>query len=345
MTFGPPAEPGTPAPTWRRPSSVLTGGPSADARWRPVRRVAAVCYAAAFVLSAVVNGIPIFRLSVVAWTLGAFAVYCIGRERWMFPRALLDWLPFSAAMVCYDLSRGLADRLGPPVRVAWPAQADRWLFGGTVPTEWLQNHFHTPGVVHWYDVAASLVYFSFFVAVPVTMAVLWVRNRRLWQRFTATVVTLSFAALGTYVLFPEAPPWYAAQQGVIGSIDRISSLGWTAIGLRSAGELVDEGQAVANDVAAMPSLHVAYTMLVTLFLLPRVPRWWRPLVACYPLAMGLTLVYTGEHWVVDIIAGIAYATLAHVGVAAIARQIAARRAAAPQAAPDLVPAEVGAVGA
>jgi hypothetical protein len=345
MTFGPPAQPGTPAPPRRRSSPVLMGGRPAETRWRPVRRVAAVFYVAAFVLSAAINGVPIFRLSVVAWTLGAFAVYCIGRERWMFPRALLDWLPFSAAMICYDLSRWLADRLGPPVRVEWPAQADQWLFGGTVPTMWLQNHFHTAGVVHWYDVAASLVYFSFFLAVPITMAVLWVRNRRLWQRFTATVVTLSFAALGTYVLFPEAPPWYAAQQGIIGSIDRISSLGWTAIGLRAAGELVDEGQAVANDVAAMPSLHVAYTMLVTLFLLPRVPRWSRPLIACYPLAMGLTLVYTGEHWVVDIIAGIAYATVAHFGVAAVARRIADPRAAAPEDAPDLVPAEVAAASA
>ncbi|MDT7605805.1 MAG: hypothetical protein QOG96_308 [Pseudonocardiales bacterium] len=296
-----------------------------EPRYRRIRWLAAAGYAVAFAVSAVVDGVPLFRMSVVLWTLGAFGVYCIGRGWRLFGRALLDWVPFCAVMICYDLSRGAADKFGQPVHVTWPAAADQRLFG-TVPTVWLQHRFHSPGVVHWYDIAASLTYFSFFLTVPVVMAVLWIRNRALWRRFTANVVVVSLAALATYVAFPEAPPWYAAREGAIGSVQRISSLGWSDLGLRAASDLITQGQAISNDVAAMPSLHVAYTMLVALFFLRRVPRWARPLLLAYPVAMGLTLVYTGEHYVVDLVAGIGYVILIDAAVSAVAAATTARRA-------------------
>jgi membrane-associated phospholipid phosphatase len=308
-----------------RPTDVRGRTEPAELRYRRIRWLAAAGYAVAFAVSVAVYGVPLFRVSVVVWTLGAFGVHCIGRGWRLFGRALLDWVPFCAVMICYDLSRGAADRFGQPVHVTWPAAADRWLFGA-VPTVWLQERLHRPGAVHWYDILASLTYFSFFLAVPVVMAVLWIRNRPLWRLFTANVVAVSLAALVTYVVFPEAPPWYAAREGAIGSVARISSLGWSDLGLRAASDLITQGQALSNDVAAMPSLHVAYTMLVALFFLRRVPRWGRPLLLAYPVAMGLTLVYTGEHYVVDVVAGIGYVVLVDAAVSAVASAAATRRA-------------------
>ena len=57
----------------------------------------------------------------------------------------------------------------------------------------------------------------------------------------------------------------------------------------------------------MPSLHVAFAALVALFIASRLHSRWRWLLALYPVAMGATLVYTGEHYVLDLLAGIAYA--------------------------------------
>jgi membrane-associated phospholipid phosphatase len=62
-----------------------------------------------------------------------------------------------------------------------------------------------------------------------------------------------------------------------------------------------------NLVAAVPSLHSAFTMLVALFLWPRVRRSLRPLLLLYPLAMGLTLMATGEHYFFDVLLGWVYA--------------------------------------
>ena len=60
-------------------------------------------------------------------------------------------------------------------------------------------------------------------------------------------------------------------------------------------------------VAAVPSLHAAFTALVVMFLWDRVRPGLRPLLALYPLAMALTLVATGEHYVFDILLGWLYA--------------------------------------
>ena len=74
-------------------------------------------------------------------------------------------------------------------------------------------------------------------------------------------------------------------------------------------ELFQRGWEYSNPVAAVPSLHAAYTLLVTLFLW-RVARWARPLLALYPLAMAFALVYTAEHYVFDILLGWAYTLVA-----------------------------------
>jgi membrane-associated phospholipid phosphatase len=74
-----------------------------------------------------------------------------------------------------------------------------------------------------------------------------------------------------------------------------------------AGAIFQRGTAWGNDVAAVPSLHAAYTMLICLFLWPRVNRRWRPLLAAYPVCMGLSLIYLGEHYLIDILLGWAYA--------------------------------------
>jgi membrane-associated phospholipid phosphatase len=51
-------------------------------------------------------------------------------------------------------------------------------------------------------------------------------------------------------------------------------------------------------------------MLICLFLWPRVDRRWRPLLAAYPIGMGLSLVYLGEHYLIDILLGWVYAAVA-----------------------------------
>jgi hypothetical protein len=161
---------------------------------------------------------------------------------------------------------------------------------------------------------ASWVYFSHFVLAIGVALVLWLRDRERWAAFMRRFVFLCAAGLATYYAYPAAPPWWAYEHGYLPEVVRFSTRGWAELGLHGAFNALNSGQLAANPVAAMPSLHTAWALLVVAFFLPRVRRRWWPLLLTYPLAMAVTLMYTGEHYAVDVLAGWAYVGVTFVVV-------------------------------
>jgi hypothetical protein len=273
--------------------------------------VAITVYVVVLAACVVVVGIPLDRGLQAVWIVAGMAAWQVGRPLRSWGRMLADWVPFIAALVVYDHTRGVADTLGRPVLVGGLAEAERRLFGGEVPTLVLQEHFFDPFAVRWYDVAAALVYFSHFFVPWVIAAVLYMHSRDAWLGYARRIFTLTYVGLLTYVLLPAAPPWFAAGEGLIGDVERAATRGWSALGLRSAGQLLEDGQADVNLVAALPSLHAGTSMLVTLWGWAVVrSAWARAGMVLYSVAMGVTLVYGGEHYVLDVLMGWAYAAVA-----------------------------------
>ncbi len=171
-----------------------------------------------------------------------------------------------------------------------------------MPSVWLQQRL-VDGSAHWYDAVAALVYVTHFVSIPLLTAIAWFCLR---DRFLSWLVAvLTFTAIGVtgYVVYPAAPPWLASDRGVVGPVSRVSSLGWDYLHLDAVGRLVVAGQDGSNPVAAMPSLHAGSALLVALFLWPHVRAPARVALLAYPVLMGISLVYMGEHYVVDVVAG------------------------------------------
>lgn len=270
-------------------------------------------------------GLPYTRDAVFAWALlGALAVSLGDVGGWL-KGVVVDWLPFFLVLTAYDLARGGADGWLAPTHFLPQADVDRWLFGGTIPTVWLQGHLHRADGVRWFEVAAFLVYVSHFFVTPLLAAWLWLRDRWRFRRFAATLALLTLLGCITFVAFPAAPPWMASEQGLIGPSNRLIPLLWTWIGVGASDGLVGTGYRYANDVAAVPSLHAALALLVAMSVWPR--RWWaRALAAAYPLAMALAIVYTGEHYVADVLLGWLYAVTSFLAIRWAARWLAARRA-------------------
>jgi membrane-associated phospholipid phosphatase len=77
----------------------------------------------------------------------------------------------------------------------------------------------------------------------------------------------------------------------------------------------------------MPSLHTAFATLIALFIGARLRSRWRYLLALYPLAMGFSLVYLGEHYVIDVVAGYGYAIGVYAAVSWWERRRASREVA------------------
>ncbi|OCB14006.1 phosphoesterase [Mycolicibacterium porcinum] len=329
-------------------------------RLRILRYGAILVWASVVGYRTVTDGFAFNRELLLLYIATGLLAASIGQGRRML-YVIRDWLPFAVVLAAYDLSRGAATLVGRPTLWHWQVDADRWLFFGTVPTVWLQERLkqvHPP----WWEVVMSTVYMSFFILPYVVAGVLWLRDREEWKRFVRLFVGLSFAALAIYALLPAAPPWAAARcsaddvdggpsgpgcmfrsareavdGGLLGAmqgsqdgahdwIERIVTRGWGKLNLHTATALIDQGQASVNLVAAIPSLHAGLTAAVAAFLWHRVNRGWRPLLVAYPLIMAFTLVYTAEHYVVDILLGW---TLAGVVMFALNR-FEARRASGPR---------------
>lgn len=329
-------------------------------RWLTAARwLAIIVWAGVVSYRTIVDGFAFNRELLLLYICTGLAAASIGQGKRVF-YVVRDWLPFALVLIAYDLSRGAATLIGRPTLWHWQADADRWLFFGSMPTVWLQERLKL-AQPPWWEIAVSTVYMSFFVLPYVVAAALWLRDREEWKAFVRLFVGLSFAGLAIYALLPAAPPWAAARctagdvaggpsgpkcmfgsargvpdGGLLGAmqstqdganvwVERIVGRGWLKLKLDTATALLDQGQASVNLVAAIPSLHAALTAAVSAFLWTRVRRKWRPLLVVYPLVMAFTLVYSAEHYVVDILLGWA---LAAVVVTTLQRYEARRRASA-----------------
>jgi membrane-associated phospholipid phosphatase len=154
--------------------------------------------------------------------------------------------------------------------------------------------------------------------VPPTLAfALWLKRRALFYRFAATLLTLSYAGALTFALYPAAPPWAAAEKGLIPFLANPAGAQAAASPLPTDSgplyHLVD-----GNAYAAIPSLHGGYSFLIFLFIATLVwnTRWrWTAYVAfLYPVIQCFAAVYTANHYVVDLLIGFVYATAALYGV-------------------------------
>ena len=332
------------APLTQVESDVDSARRETRARWLTyARRVAVTTWAVVVVYRTVTEGLAFNRELVLLYIATGLITASIGRGRKVFA-VVCDWLPFALFLLLYDLSRGATALVGAPTLWKFQPDADRWLFFGTIPTVWLQERIKMPQPP-WWEVIISSIYMSFFILPYVVAGVLWLRNRRDWAAFVRRFVALSFAALIVYVVLPAAPPWAAARctpadivggpsnprcmfrspagvrdGGLLGPmhksrpgahhfVERISTRGYGTLHLQSAGALVNSQQFSVNLVAAIPSLHAALTAMISVFLWRRVKARWRPLLVAYPLAMAFVLVYSAEHFVIDILLGWAFAAI------------------------------------
>jgi PAP2 superfamily protein len=232
---------------------------------------------------------------------------------------LRDWIPFIGLFFAYELMRGYADNFGAEVHVQDVLDLERWLFLGNVPTALLQQWLHPASGIDLVAVVATVFYFLHF---PLPLAVaffLWLRRRRVFYDYVAALIVLSMTGFVTYLLLPVAPPWYAAEHGLLPAVEYLKRDGFAGLaalaGFRESDYLFSYAfySINPNEVAAFPSLHAGYPFLAFLFARRTFGRvGW--LLLAYSLAVWFSIVYLADHYVVDILGGVAYAGAAYWAV-------------------------------
>lgn len=248
------------------------------------------------------------RISV-AVALGIFLVCAfIGKP-------LREWrrLAFDVALYCvmwygYETTRGAAD--GRVLGIKFPLQIDavrnidRVMFFGNDPSVVIQAHFWETSI-RWYDKVASTTYMTHFFVAPIVMGALWATNHRQFRRFMKRFATLIGVACAMFIVMPTAPPWMAyTQYHAIGPIIRNSGRGFSSMGFKAFTHGWKNSLDWGNAVAAMPSLHASFALIIPAFFLPMLRlRRLKAAVLLYPVIMLTSLVYLGEHWVIDGLVG------------------------------------------
>ena len=247
-----------------------------------------------------------------------------------------DFLPFVALVLVYEEARGVAHLLHPHPFYEPMLTLDRWIGFGQVPTIRLQDWLWH-GHLEWYDHAFSLLDRLHFIVPPTLLFLIWLERREVFYRCAATLVAVSFAGAATFLAFPAAPPWLASKHHLIPHVARIGYVEGGSSPVSTSKSWI-EANILSNPVAAVPSLHAAYALLVLLFACAwrgRQGLWAAP----YTLGMWFTVVYLGDHYVVDIVIGAAYAIAGWLLVPRLLRVGPFRRLLGPFPPPILVGAE------
>jgi PAP2 superfamily len=144
--------------------------------------------------------------------------------------------------------------------------------------------------------AMNVFYFvGHFVLTGVFFFWLYHRSRPVYRRFRNGFLTATAIALLIHWKFPTAPPRLAH----IGLEDTLSMLSNIDIGSPTSSSF-------SNPVAAVPSLHAGWALGVGIgLILYARPPAWKLVGALYPIAVALTIVVTGNHFVFDALTGYA----------------------------------------
>src|SRR6266508_3086883 len=231
----------------------------------------------------------------------------IAAGRRFLPRGYADlalqfviWFGF---LLAYQVARGVADR--DPTR----AFANSWKvidleqrltgLGELTPQGWTQSSEFLEALVSW------TYWNSEFTVIGFALLWVYLRRNEAFTRFRNTILLANVLGLIGYVLLPVAPP---RMFGSIGFEDTLGQFG----GLNHGSGLVE---LASNPYAAMPSLHAADALSAGIFLASVVRRpVFKVLWLVWPLWVWFSVMATGNHFWLDVLAGIvlAAATMAIV---------------------------------
>jgi membrane-associated phospholipid phosphatase len=216
----------------------------------------------------------------------------------------------------YEMPNDDPQALERRVRIDYTVAADRVLGFGTLPGLRLQRALARPGEIGRRDAVLVWAHWIWFLVPHGTVAWFLARRRERFPRAAAHVYAVFDLGLIGYWAVPTAPPWYAAQQQradpdlrrmMVEHGERFWKDRWGPM----------YGFLGGNPLAAMPSLHFATSVMAAHMLAEAGPTkgaaGWT-----YALTLGFALVYLGEHYVVDLLAGLALAEGVRLAAPAVA---------------------------
>jgi hypothetical protein len=225
-----------------------------------------------------------------------------------------DWILPVLLFFFYEAFRGSAFEISSTLWGAKPMvvglvnlEKTVFFFLKDIPTVMLQHSLRPDiNVVHWYDYVLVGSYTMFFWYWIIVGFIIWKKNRTIFKKYIYGLVGYAICDCFIYMFAPSAPPWYAANQGIIPAVTRIF---WSTAYFKTNGMsfISTYGD---NSFAAFPSHHASWPFFASLFLVKTFGKKALPFMII-PFIIAFATWYGGEHYVIDslfgwIIAGTAF---------------------------------------
>ncbi|MGC1167123.1 MAG: phosphatase PAP2 family protein [Solirubrobacterales bacterium] len=289
---------------------------SRRSRPSPALRVAVRAGATGLVAAAVV--VPLLRrrlripapVTVVACAGGPLALavlYPRSKKRDVVLYAMQMW----AFIMVHEIPFDDPARLRARLRSRYPIVSDRALGGGQLPNTRLQHRLAELPRVGLVNKVLTWTHWVWFLEPYVALALILVRDNERFPRAARQMAAVFDIGCAVYFAVPTAPPWWSSEQGLTGEeVRRIMvEVGEDTWG--SAWPKMYDALG-GNPWAAMPSLHFA-TALVAALALGEAGKVEGAIGWTYAGTLGFALVYLGEHYVTDLLAGAALVAVVRRG--------------------------------
>jgi membrane-associated phospholipid phosphatase len=202
---------------------------------------------------------------------------------------------FVTVLLTYEALQGLTGvlaRSGTIVSLAW---LDRALVGFDFASA-VQTAFASSTAT----LLSTLFYGLHVFLIIIAIGLFWFKDRLVYRGYTYSMILTSYLALLTFIVVPSAPPY------LVGAAKDLLSAGDRMLPsfLQSIQAVLLSGE--SDIFAAFPSLHAAYATLFSFFMFKLGRRYG---LVSLPILFGVyfSIIYLGQHYLVDLLAGVAYA--------------------------------------
>lgn len=213
---------------------------------------------------------------------------------------------FMVYWIVYDSMRILPNYEVSPVRIQEPYLLEKSLFGislnGLIYTP---NEYFNLVQTRFLDIVSGLFYLN-WVPVPLAFGVyLYYKNKQLFTQYSLVFLLANLLGFVIYYIYPAAPPWYVdlygfelhlGVQGNSAGLARFDEL----TGIPVFASLYNKN---ANVLAAIPSLHAAYPVIVLYYGIRNKLGWVNALFVLFMLGIWFAAVYSVHHYIIDVLLG------------------------------------------
>jgi len=225
---------------------------------------------------------------------------------------ILGFSIFIIFWILYDSMRIIPNYEVSTVHIREPYEIEKALFGIKVLNNTITpNEYFIIWNNKFLDFISGFFYIN-WIPIPLAFGIyLFLKDKFLFAKFSMAFLLVNLVGFSIYYIYPAAPPWYIELYG----FDLHIGVPGNRAGLARFDDLIEYPlfEAIynknANVLAAIPSLHATYPLIVLYYGIKKRLTWINIIFVIFTLGIWFSAVYSGHHYIIDVVLGVVVAVV------------------------------------